>query len=371
MSGSKKNLKNKFCNNPFDMYEPTFWGKVFMCCPKWLKHPIAKLEDDQTIQEGFNCETAQKIRQSILDGTYEYCNKDLCPKIQEGSLPDKDEITDERHRKIIDNNIVDGLSPTFYNLSYDKSCNLSCPSCRTEKFCVSDDSKDEGDRLAYKSSKKMQDKIIEEVFNGPQDHHCIINVTGSGDPFGSPLFREFLFSVDGRHHPEVFINLQTNGVMFTEKYWDKMWRIQSNINTVIISIDAGTEETYNKIRRGGNWTALMNNLEFISALRQKNLINELRLDFCIQKENYKEIPLMAELGIRHRVDGVYFSRITDWETFWSGVDVGVGVNEFPKHDIFNEEHPDHNDFLEVIRHTQELEHKCIDLGNIAGYRHAN
>ena len=370
MSGLEKNLKNKFCNNPFDMYEPTFWGETYMCCPKWLHHPINKFDDGQTIQEGFNSEIAQKIRQSILDGTYEYCNKGLCPKIQEGSLPDKDEVTDERHRKIIDDNIVSGLKPTYYNLSYDRSCNLACPSCRKSKITISEDSGDFADRLAYRGVKEMQDRIIEEVFNGPQDHHCIISLTGSGDPFGSPMFREFLFSVDGRCHPNVFINLQTNGVMFTEKYWDKMWRIHSNINTVIISIDAGTEETYDKVRCGGSWSALMNNLESISLLRQQNLINELRLDFCIQKENYKEIPLMAQLGVSNKADKVYFSRITDWNTFWTGGRMGEGENKFKENDVFDTEHPDHDDFLEVVG-SSELEHECIDLGNIAGYRHAH
>jgi hypothetical protein len=52
-----------------------------------------------------------------------------------------------------------------------------------------------------------------------------MNVTGSGDPFGSKIFRDLLFGIDGSKYPNVKINLQTNGVMFTPKYWKNMKKI--------------------------------------------------------------------------------------------------------------------------------------------------
>jgi len=55
-------------------------------------------------------------------------------------------------------------------------------------------------------------------------------VTGSGDPFGSKLFREFLFNTNGKDFPNVLFNLQTNGVMFTPKYWDKMKDTNYNLD---------------------------------------------------------------------------------------------------------------------------------------------
>ena len=78
----------------------------------------------------------------------------------------------------------------------------------------------------YEAKKKIQDKLIAHIFGKPHDNYCLINVTGSGDPFGSKLFRELLFSIDGEKFPRVFFNLQTNGVMFTPRYWDKIKRIQ-------------------------------------------------------------------------------------------------------------------------------------------------
>ena len=62
--------------------------------------------------------------------------------------------------------------------------------------------------------------------------------------------------MDGAKFPNVLFNLQTNGVLFDEKTWDKMSKIQKNINTVIVSVDASTEKTYNITRRGGHWGKL-------------------------------------------------------------------------------------------------------------------
>ena len=220
---------------------------------------------------------AQKIRESILDGSFKYCDHKLCPYIQNGSLPNREEVTDARHKSIIKNNQIKDIEPTFYNLCYDESCNLSCPSCRQKEISYYEGG-------VYETKKKMQGKLISHVFGKPHDDYCLINVTGSGDPFGSKLFRELLF------------------VMFTERYWEKMKKIQKNINTVLVSYDAGTPETYKITRRGGDWNRLQENMKFLSSLRQENLINELRIDCVVQRKNYKELDKLIKIGIDLKVD---------------------------------------------------------------------
>ena len=122
-----------------------------------------------------------------------------------------------------------------------------------------------------------------------------MNVTGSGDPFGSKIFRDLLFGIDGSKYPNVKINLQTNGVMFTPKYWENMKKIHNNIGNVLISLDAATEEVYDVVRRGGNWKMLMHNLEHISKLRQQKLIDFFRIDFVVQKQTIKTCQTLLGL----------------------------------------------------------------------------
>ena len=90
--------------------------------------------------------------------------------------------------------------------------------------------------------------------------------------FGSKLFREFLFNADGEKNPNVFYNLQTNGGLFTPRYWHKMEKIHKQINTILISVDAATKEVYDVVRRGGNWKLLNQNLLFMKELKAKKKI---------------------------------------------------------------------------------------------------
>ena len=343
--------EGKFCKNPFDQFEIHPDGAVSVCCMSWLPEKIGNAKEKE-IGKIFNSEKAQDIRKSILDGSFKYCDHKLCPYIQNGSLPNKEEVTDPRHKSIIKNNQTKDLEPTFYNLCYDESCNLSCPSCRKNKILYYEGK-------VYEEKKKIQDNIIKHIFGKTHDNYCLINVTGSGDPFGSKLFRELLFSIDGEKFPRVFFNLQTNGVMFTPKYWEKMKKIQKNINTVMVSYDSGTPETYKITRRGGNWDRLQENMKFLSSLRQKELINELRIDCVVQKANYKELDKLVKIGLDLKVDKVFFSLLVDWGTWTPEI--------YKQNCIWKKTHPEFNEFIEALR-DPIFNDPIVDLGNLTEYK---
>lgn len=83
--------------------------------------------------ELWNSRTARKIRTSILDGSFRFCNHDYCGFIKRGVLQRQDEISEPYYRRIIDEKITClDRGPSTINMSYDKSCNLSCLSCRSE-----------------------------------------------------------------------------------------------------------------------------------------------------------------------------------------------------------------------------------------------
>jgi len=351
---SSRDVKNKFCNKPFDQFETHPNGMVSVCCMSWLPQQIGNVKNN-TIKEIFNSDKAQEIRKSILDGSFKYCDHKLCPFIQNGSLPDKSEVTGDRHKSIIENNQIDNLEPTFYNLCYDESCNLSCPSCRVQRISYYKGK-------VYQIKKDIQAKFVEHIFGIPHDNYCIINVTGSGDPFGSKLFRELLFNTDGSKFPRVFFNLQTNGVMFTPRYWDKMKKIHDNINTVVVSYDAGTPETYKITRRGGDWDQLQKNMKFLSSLRRQNLIKELRIDCVVQKTNYRELDKLVQIGLDLKVDKVFFSLLVDWGT-WS-------PDVYEKNCVWKKGGPDISDFVSVLQNPI-FDNPIVDLGNLTEYKNVS
>ena len=147
--------------------------------------------------------------------------------------------------------------------------------------------------------------------------------------------------------------------MFTEKYWEKMKKIQKNIKCVIVSLDASTESTYNVVRRGGNWNALLNNLGFISELKEQGTIPYLRLDFVVQRENYKEMVDFIKIAKRFKATKCYFSLVSDWGT-WP-------VEEYKKNAIWKKDHPEFESFLKVMR-DPIFNEKFVDLGNLTAYQ---
>src|SRR6185503_6876369 len=139
--------------------------------------------------------------------SFSHCNHEVCPDIQAGTLPTRAKASrDPRLREIIDGNktVLEGI-PRFINFSNDKSCNLSCPSCRTERIQFN-----EGP--GYEVRKRLHDRLVAAFLTKPTDQPFTLSVTGSGDPFASRVFREFLFELDGSRFPNMQVNLQTNGV---------------------------------------------------------------------------------------------------------------------------------------------------------------
>ena len=136
-------LKKYICVQPFKHIE-FFKDHATMCCPTWLETQLwyDKNEDGSFNYDVWKSETAQKIRQSILDGSYSHCSKTACPHLStlintgvpSGFFIPKNELPYTMHDGFVidDKNISTG--PGSINFTYDDSCNLRCPSCRLQVF---------------------------------------------------------------------------------------------------------------------------------------------------------------------------------------------------------------------------------------------
>jgi MoaA/NifB/PqqE/SkfB family radical SAM enzyme len=346
-------LKDRFCDKPFNHFELLENGSVYLCCPSWLRWRAGNLHD-QSAEAIWNSPVAQEVRRGILDGSFRHCNHELCPEIQAGTLPTRAEASrDPRLRDIIAGNqtVVEGM-PRFINFSNDKSCNLSCPSCRTQRIQFNDGP-------GYDARKLLQDRLTTAFLTKPTDQGFTLSITGSGDPFASRVFREFLFALDGGRFPNMKVNLQTNGLLFTEKTWNKLHKIHGRIDAVLVSFDAATAPTYAITRRGGDWAQLLENAVFLARLRRNREIGLLDLYFVVQHANFREMPGMVALGKRFGADHVKFSKAVWWGT-WS-------LSEMRRQRVWDPDHPDHAEFARVIA-DPIFDDPIVSLGNLAQVR---
>lgn len=319
-------LRGRFCENPFDKLETHSRGEVYFCCPAWLPKPIGNL-DTESAEQIWNSPAAQEIRRSILDGSYRYCSRMHCPKITGGTLAKREALTNREHRRFI----ADGTTrlrrgPKRLVLNHDRSCNLSCPSCRTRIILAK---KDEQERM-----NAFADRVLMPLLENAKKVH----ITASGDPFGSAHFRYVLGRLGELRLPGLRLDLQTHGLLLKTS-WPALG-LDGLVDSLFISVDAARPETYAKVRRGGTFERLLENLEFVAELRRAGRVRHVRLDFVVQAMNFREMPEAADLVRRFDFDGLKLQMIRSWNTY--------SAEDFARHHIGSPHHALFDEFLEVL-----------------------
>jgi hypothetical protein len=347
MKNKEDILKKYICIQPFKHIE-FFEDHATLCCPTWLETKLwyGKNEDGTLNYDVWKSETANKIRESILDGSYSHCHKTACPHLStlintqkpSGFFVEKEKLPFQMHDGFVvdDKNISSG--PGSINFTYDDSCNLKCPSCRLHVI------------MAKPNEIIKIDNITDFIKNNYSKEARKLAITGSGDPWASKSFRKFLFEFDPKLWPKLDdIYLTTNANLFNEKNWKKIEKAHPYVKSVEISIDAATKDTYeNKTRIGGNWEVLMENLDFISTIPT---IQNLRCSFVTQLDNYKEMREFAELiykKFENRIQKqqyseatlVYFGKIYQW--------THMDYESFKHKAVWMEDHNEYHNFVDEV-----------------------
>jgi molybdenum cofactor biosynthesis enzyme MoaA len=324
-------LKQYICITPF-VYLEAHKNGVYSCCPSWLPNKISNLED---IDKAWESEELKKVQESILDGSYKYCSKTECPYLSE--LLNNKKIP-QGFRPVNNFNGNDyKIGPTNINFAFDRSCNLSCPSCRNVAIMA------DGTELEF------IDDTINKIVDVYGKNIKMLYLSGSADPFASKSIRKLLLNFDREKFPNVnHIHLHTNALLLTAKMWNSLSHIHDLIKTIEISVDASNEETYKIVRRGGEWKTLIDNLNFISTLK----LRDKRISFVVQDLNYLEMENFYSLMMKifkNNVD-IYFNKITNWGTY--------SDSEFKLKQIWNESHPEFQIFLHQLNKINS-KYRCI------------
>src|SRR5262245_23950580 len=120
-----------FCKRPFEHFEIQHNGLAYLCCPSWLPTPLGEVSGDDP-GALWNGQTAQSIRESILDGSFRHCTGGPFLTTATGPVQLRTDVTDPVSLEIIRDRKLVMERIGWLNLAYDRSCNLSCPTCRTE-----------------------------------------------------------------------------------------------------------------------------------------------------------------------------------------------------------------------------------------------
>jgi hypothetical protein len=306
---TNKNLGiRKRCPRPRDTILIDKQGSCYACeCQSWLPQSIGNLQI-KSLEEIIGSDMHQHLQSSIADGTYRYCNEHQCSYLKSGA-------------------VLHGQPERIQHLrlAIDDSCNLRCPSCRKGLIFHKEGS-------AYNLGIRLADKINDWLHT--YKHPVQVHIGSDGDPFASHVYRHFMDQTPERDN--IKYSILTNGLMFKE-FHTRVPNVISNLNELGISIDGASKTTYEKLRLGGRWDKINENLQCISEQKHKHGFRFI-LHFVVQKDNYHEMEDIIMLGKKYNADRVWLNKVEDWNV----------SDRFADMDIFNTDHPLHTDYKDRL-----------------------
>ena len=304
-------IRNR-CPRPSDTIRSDTQGSCYACeCQSWLPQSIGNLQI-KTLEQIIGGTMHRHLQGSIADGTYRYCNEHQCSYIKSGAVlhgqPDRIQ---------------------HLRLAIDDSCNLRCPSCRKGMIFHKEGS-------AYNLGIRLADRINEWLYD--YAHPIQVHIGSDGDPFASHVYRHFMEQTPERDN--IKYSILTNGLLFKE-FHTRVPYVINNLQELGVSIDGATKETYEKLRLGGKWDKINDNLECISKLKEQHGFQFI-LHFVVQEDNYHEMEDIILLGKKYNADRVWLNKMEDWN---------VSAN-FEERDIFRSSHPLHGDYRQRLKQIE-------------------
>lgn len=315
-----KQLLGKICLSPFVSADIGITGHVRICgCADWMPTVIGNINQHSLVNL-INNEKAKLIKQSIIDGTYRYCNGDTCGIINSGQLNNVNDFSGTMADTI--SSATTNEIPREITLAIDKVCNLSCPSCRTHIINPSE----EDEVLMH----EMSQTLSRNLFSIPTDKEIFLTLSTTGEVFASPLSLAFLNNINVSEFPGLKLNIQTNGLL-CNKRWHRLGDLQTRVAKVTVTIDASTKEVYEKLRRGGRWEDLLDNLEFLKELKKQNGMR-LHTRMIVQRDNYQQMLDFHALSLEYDADQIEYSKIHTWDH--------LTAEQVRPMDVFDRRNPD-------------------------------
>lgn len=281
------------CKRLFEDVEIDSFGWCKVCSYSFMletKHISLGNLFDGSIERMFSLNYTKVFKLSALNRSYSFCSKDKCPY-----LPDKEAVLELYHPY---------QEPDEKNLKkracicIDPICNLYCTSCRND-YC----------RLNEKEKKRiglLTDYITEEA-----KYLDWMNIAGQGEVFLSKNYKKILEAIVKE---EIGAFVLTNGNLFNEEKAELIRKGNGRL-AMGFSIDAATAETYDKIRRGGDFNKVLRALKLAGDMRKKGEIHYLKMFFVIQKDNVAEMEKFVKLAQEVGADKVVFTKIQNWGTY--------------------------------------------------------
>ncbi len=183
-------------------------------------------------------------------------------------------------------NVVWGV-PVIVNIEPTNICNLRCPLCATGSMSME---RPYG-RMDFATFKKVVDEI--------SDRAIYVTLYHQGEPYLHKQFNQFVAYAKQK---KLYVTTSTNAHFFDTKLAEEV--VRSGIDSMIVSVDGASQETYSHYRRGGSLDTVLHGIRNLVAAKRRLGSNTpyLFMQFLVMRHNEHEIPAMKELAKELEVD---------------------------------------------------------------------
>ena len=168
------------------------------------------------------------------------------------------------------------------------TCNLKC------EFCSSPP------KLLKRDLRALKLEEFKKIIDNVKDITHYIWLFLAGDPFLNPEFPQMVnYATKNNLHTTT----STNAQLINKEKAKEI--VEAGLDCLIISFDGATKESYETMRRGGDFETLLNNINYIleEKKRQKKVKPEILLQFLVSKINQHEknefVEIAKNLGVNY------------------------------------------------------------------------
>ena len=319
---------SEYCRHPFETMMIQNTGEVYCCCCYWTDFYSFGNIFEQSFDEIWNGEKAREFRRQFIENNYKYCKLDVCDKYLKSFTPD-----------------YIATYPKKIEFSYDRRCNVRCIFCRNQ-----------ADEYQYEENIQREQRIednFEQIFTPIIQKAQYVELNSSGELFASKHSIEILKKVI-KINPYINIDIISNGILFNKEIIEELDLIK-HLNSVIISLHATKEKTYNKLIERGNFKAVMKNIDYISKLKKERIkygsyrLYYFQLNFVVTSVNYKEMKSFVKLAKKLGARAFFIN-------YHRQIESDELLQEL---DVTQPSHPKYNDFVRYLNDDIFNEKCCI------------
>ena len=171
-------------------------------------------------------------------------------------------------------------TPSVLTIEPTNICNLRCPLCTTG----AGEMKRPGGRMTLETFKIILDQLGDDIF--------FLIIYHQGEPYLNQNFFEFVRLAKMRN---IYVTTSTNGHYLTTQ--NVQQTIECGLDSMIISVDGTTQESFAHYRRGGNLEKVIHGIKLLTGAKKtaNSRTPNIAIQFLIMKHNESEISLLRSL----------------------------------------------------------------------------